>query len=894
MGKVVSVVIGAAQIVTGLATGNPMLIFSGLAMIGKSLLLAPKPEKFRGTESFGDKQQKRIQTIRSSISPRQIIYGETVVSGPLVAAFSSGSDNKYLHLFICLAGHEVEEISTVWLNDKVSTDTKYGTLVRVNKHLGAADQAADTQAASEIPAWTTNHRLRGIAYLYIRLEWDQNVWISGIPNVKAKVKGKKVFDPRTSTTVWSDNPILCERDYMVNEFGAAVASVDDAVVIAEANVCDELVALNGGGTQKRYTCNGVVTKDMKPIDIMEELKSSCAGVNVRQQGVYKLYAGVYSTPTITLDEDDLRGDIEIQTKDSRKDLVNAIKGEFVDPANNYLPTNFPPRTNAAFEAEDGGLRIFKTIELPFTDNNIRSQRISKIHLMRARQGVKVFFPAKMTAYEITAWDMVNLNISKLGWVNKSFRVLSWNLAPEGGIDLNLQEDVAEDWAWVSTEEQSISAPPDMPVPDPLTVAAPANLTLASGTAELLQKADGTVITRIKVSWDIATDEMVLNGGHYEIQLKKSTDSVYYFGVIVSGTQTFGHLLNIIDGINYDVRVKAVNTQGVSSSWSISLQHNVTGKTAAPSDVLDFSVVQIGDRLLATWSEIADSDRSEYEIRRGTVWEATSPVAKTKKSFLEISDWFAGSYTYLIKAIDTTGNVSVNAASYTVALEVANERASVLTFNELVGLGGVFDGLVKRTLSGGGNGLALEPSQDWDVAGDIWDTDTDPTNWDGDTILLGKYVSEVVNIGVISYARAMADIRFSDADGASILLEESHSDDNISYSSWRIMGPGDQKFRYIKIRLTMMAASQVDDPVIDYFEIVVDALVREIRGTKITVPTGAGLAIVYPVSFIQTPNVQITPQDESKVVYISTSNKTGFTLKHNEAGAVVVDYTAKGV
>lgn len=114
----------------------------------------------------------------------------------------------------------------------------------VTNHLGGVDQAANADAVAAFPdTWTSNHRLRGRAYVYVKLDYDENWWPNGIPNIKAVVRGKKVYDPRTGLTVWSDNWALCLRDYLTSSQGLS-AAVDNTNVIAEANICDETVYAN--------------------------------------------------------------------------------------------------------------------------------------------------------------------------------------------------------------------------------------------------------------------------------------------------------------------------------------------------------------------------------------------------------------------------------------------------------------------------------------------------------------------------------------------------------------------------------------------------------------------------------------------------------------------------
>lgn len=113
----------------------------------------------------------------------------------------------------------------------------------IYKHLGSPSQLADSALVAENVGWTSNHRLRGRAYLYARLGFYADRWPTGIPTLKAEVRGRKVYDPRTALTAWSDNPALCIRDYLtaVHGLSAGASEVDDATVIAAANICDEYV-----------------------------------------------------------------------------------------------------------------------------------------------------------------------------------------------------------------------------------------------------------------------------------------------------------------------------------------------------------------------------------------------------------------------------------------------------------------------------------------------------------------------------------------------------------------------------------------------------------------------------------------------------------------------------
>ena len=191
--------------------------------------LAGKPKE-PSLGGFDSEVVNRSTLIRSPISARQLVYGTVKKSGTLLYASTTGSDNKFLHLVIGLASHELQSIDKVF-NDvaitlssdidgsgNVNTGTFNGK-ARIKTKLGTADQTADSDLVSDDSNITSNHRFRGIAYLYIRLEFDEDIYPNGIPNISALVKGKKVLDYRTSSTAYSSNPALIVYDYLTSSDG---------------------------------------------------------------------------------------------------------------------------------------------------------------------------------------------------------------------------------------------------------------------------------------------------------------------------------------------------------------------------------------------------------------------------------------------------------------------------------------------------------------------------------------------------------------------------------------------------------------------------------------------------------------------------------------------------
>jgi hypothetical protein len=700
----------------------------------------------------------RQQLIRSSISPRNIIYGRIVTSGTLVFAATTNkakadgtiAENAYLHMVIVLAAHEVQEIGEIFLNGnplgqlttagtpisgkyfKGSTETvkevftvvagqntlslasapaqiisaiqtgqyinealpytlsgqtlsfaAYGmprtvtvtytvanseSYVKVKKYLGTANQTADPELVTAIGSarWTSAHRLRGIAYLYVRLEWEPDLYETGIPNITAGVDGKKVFDPRTNTTVFSDNWALCVNDYLRSPegFGMSADDVDTASVIAAANISDEILSYNP--VVIRYQAHGTCYADKTPETNLNAMLSAAGGTVILSGGVMRVHAGAYDVPTITLTEDDLRGPIKLQARTARKDLFNAVAGTYVEgntALSTWQPVDFPLVTNSYYQTQDGGVQIVRDIELPFTRTTAHAQRLAKLTLDRARQGITVEFPAKLSGFKLRAWDTVSVTLEKFGWSAKVFRVAEWVLNADGSVNLTLKEEASAAYAWNGGAPLLYDPAADTALPVPGYVPALTNLTLASGSTNLLKLGDGTLVVRIKVAWAATTAVLIKGSGQIQIEYQFGDDAqdVWLRLPGLPGDATIGYISNVIVGRIYIVRARLISRRGVVGAWTYSSPHTVIGKEDLPGDV-PFFIID-GNRL--KWGAVPDVDLAGYQIRfqygSNTTW---STAAALHDGLLNASPFDPvmrpqGQLTLMIKAVDTSGNQSAN-------------------------------------------------------------------------------------------------------------------------------------------------------------------------------------------------------------------------------------------
>lgn len=401
--------------------------FAIRAALGYALnALTPKP----GSISRG----YTVNSIGSALS-HAVIYGHVKVGGAVFYQTTTAS-NRYLHRCIAFAGHEIDSYTAFYLNDdevtldgsgNVIAPAQYSGRVRIKSHTGTATQPADSDLVSEVTEWTTAHQAKGVAYAYVRYDGNGGsaAFPNGTPTLTAKIKGRKVYDPRTGLTAWSDSPVLCLRDYVLGPFGLRANSteVDDSYLSGQADVCDEIVS-----GAKRYACNGAFTRDTEPQAVVGAILSSMGGMFWYAQGVWGMKPAAYSAPSVYFDESDLRGEFDIATRNSRRSNFNAVRGIYRGEETSWQETDFTEVSNASYLAEDGGEVNYLDMNLTFTDTDVMAQRIATIALKRNRKQITVSAPFSIKAMQVGIGDTVYFSNARAGWVNKVFEVNDWRFS----------------------------------------------------------------------------------------------------------------------------------------------------------------------------------------------------------------------------------------------------------------------------------------------------------------------------------------------------------------------------------------------------------------------------------------------------------------------------------
>lgn len=668
--------IAPATAATAFTIGATAVTYASLigyaAVIGGSIAYSSSQNaKLRQSLANSSLDQGRTVMARDPIAARRLIYGQVLVSGTIVFVHTSGTKNEYLHLVIALAGHECHEIGDIYFGSEVvpldgsglPTSGKYVGFARVKKYLGIAAGERDLDLESESGGiWTANHLGKGIARIHVRLKWSADVFASGMPTIKALVKGKKVYDFRTATTGWTANSALCAADYLMDSTfgkGVAQARIRSADVIEAANICDENIVIDGGGTEDRYTTNGTILAAQDPGAILLDLAGAMAGHIVDTGGTWTIRAGAHWTSTVTLTDSDVVGPFVMQPRQSRQDTCNRVRGVYISPQNQWAPADFPAVPNSTYKAKDGGVWLDRDVQFNFTTSPATAQRLAKIDLERSRQQITVTALYTLKAMQLMPGDVVSITRARLGWTAKEFEVVEWSFKPTGaddnpglGVELTLRETASGVWDWNDGEETTVDLAPNTTLPNPYSVPTPV-LTVLSDTTTVIVQPDGTVQPRIKVSWATPNNIHVESGGFVELEYKRTADSTWQVWNAARGDALEDYIAaDLKVGTSYDVRARFRNNAGVRGSYDTETGITAVGDSVAPNDVSGLTAEAVPGYIRLKWTPSTSNTVNEYAIEKATAgaggpWSA---LADTPNSQFDDSAVTAGdTYWYRVKA-----------------------------------------------------------------------------------------------------------------------------------------------------------------------------------------------------------------------------------------------------
>ena len=972
--KAATTVFRAVKAFNFLGSINPFVAL-GVFAVGWLFVRSRKPDvPDFGTNDFEETERGILVNKQSNNASIPVVYGERLLGGTRVFIQTSGTDNEFLYIALVLCEGEINSIEEIRVDDKVvtfsgaltdntqrtvaSSDSNFYkdgvSYITVEPHLGTDSQSASS-LLSTLSNWGTNHKLSGIAYLALRFKWNQDIF-GGIPTVQAKVKGRKVVTLDSSLSesseTFSTNPAFCLLDYLRNERygkGIATANIDLQSFRDASQVCiTQVTPFSGGSDINIFDTNAVLDTSKKVIDNVRDILRGCRGYLPYVQGKYKLIIETTGTASVSLDEDDIIGGYSLSspTKNSK---YNRVIATFINPDRNFQAdqVTFPPTDDsglpssdrhANLKSADGGFLLESKFDFSTITSPYQAEEMAEIILRRSRESLGLSIVVGFNAYQLHIGDIVNITLSSLGFSTKAFRVIQMTFNDDYTITLQLVEH--QDSHYTFASKTQVSSTPSTTLPNPFVVQPPASVTLSD---TLVEYNDGTVIVALDVAIGASPDSFV---DFYQVEYKLSTDSNFIIGS--RGSSLNHRILNVIDQKIYDVRVKAVNTQNVSSSF-VTAQRTIIGAIESPSDVTDFSCNIIGQEAHLSWKSISDLDLAFYQIRFSNLtsnaeWANSVDLVQklSRPGTSVVVPARVGSY--LIKAVDKLGNLSVNETI------VSSNVAGVLNFNPIItndqhpnfdgttffdsatgdfdDATGDFDDGFSTNLAVADSKLRLNSSILFDSGTGNFDDsnklfDSSPQNQSlpsegfynfGTPIDLGSSATSRVTATIKQSSDNVDDVfdsRSGDFDDQSSsfdgdtpinvrsFLQISTSDDNITYTEFRDFVIGEYKSRFFKFRLSLQSLDQSSTPLIEELSISIDMVDRIFSENNITSGTSTKSVSFTNPFYSASYALGITAENMTTGDFFEISNKTvnGFDIIFkNSSGSAVsrnFDFLAKG-
>ncbi len=549
-GGLITKVVGAGLMIAGLFNGGitaPLgiaLMSAGIAVqVAGSLIFKPKIPSM----DYRDTSERK-QMLRSPSASETVIVGKTVASGLLFFAEEEPGEqeeNEKITLALALAGHPIDKVGKIWLGDDLIET--FGDKASWELHNDRKN--ADPFMLKNCPSWKEDMIGRGMAWLRVTLTFDQEKFPYGLPNVKCEIWGKKLFDPRTGKTEWSNNGALVILDYYRDYLKVPDSDIDFDSFKQSADLCDESVSNAENGSERRYTLNGAYDLNESPSSVLEAMHKCINAEPTFTAGKHGIQVGAYYGPALkTITESQLIDTVTCTPETGLKDATNAVYGTFIDSEQLYTKTDFTPVIVNEWIEEDG-LEIRENVDYRFVTSPYQAQRLARQYLRKKKAGRRVQLTMNLDGYAYRPGEVVLLDLPSLNISGLEFRIAEWTFHALEGVSLTLEEDGA--YLYEDVIGRPFVRPPFTKLPTG-GVAAPINLAFVPLAV--------TDIVQGYISWqNVASD------------IRYNTVNILQNGKVIQSIQVPGERVDI-NGLTrgtYRVEVRAINVAGAMSAPAIS-------------------------------------------------------------------------------------------------------------------------------------------------------------------------------------------------------------------------------------------------------------------------------------------------------------------------------------
>jgi len=343
--------------------------------------------------------------------------------------------------------------------------------------------------------WTTTGNFAGITVAVVAYKADDPssttpVWSGGRPKFLWVVNGKLCYDPRKDTTVggsgahrwtdpttweWTDNAAICRYNWVRGIYakdqvsdpaslliGRGLTSLEapEANVFAYANICDESVDLNAGGTEPRYRIGGVIQSNQTFVDIETMFADTMGGIIIQPGGSVEVEPGHARTPSFAITDDDLLVGAQVTVSHYRGEAdnawINTVCPRYTEPSQKWQEHGSPVRRALDTLTADGRPRE-QTLTLPLVTSGTQAQRLGEIQRRLGRLGttVTITLGPRFSGIEEGDWGTWT-SARHFSGTAVIFRVEAYKVDAKRQITLTMREIESEVYDWTPSTDEFIS------------------------------------------------------------------------------------------------------------------------------------------------------------------------------------------------------------------------------------------------------------------------------------------------------------------------------------------------------------------------------------------------------------------------------------------------------
>lgn len=259
-----------------------------------------------------------------------------------------------------------------------------------------------------------------MSYLHAYLKYTEKLG-NGNPTVTCIAKGRKVYDTRTKSWGYSENPAMIIRDYLINTtFGSGryinQSMIDEDSFKDAANYCDaKVTSFDTQGrsiTEPRYRLNIVINSKRSYLENLQSMLACCAGYLVFTKGQVAMRIERADNPVYAFDDDNIIQNSMSYSAASSTESPNKLNMKYIEPTLDWTSVSAIVEDLADQKQQPVGRGkiVEKDVELIGVTSQCQALRLGKIYRDLIRLcPISVEFKTAMQALNLEPGDVVTLS-----------------------------------------------------------------------------------------------------------------------------------------------------------------------------------------------------------------------------------------------------------------------------------------------------------------------------------------------------------------------------------------------------------------------------------------------------------------------------------------------------